>query len=299
MPRRRAATAPGSCSPCCSTSICRFFSRSTSDAGNVGRWTTSAKIANAGRGCASAPRSRSPRSRAATPPSSVTPRSPSALSIASAERVFVPRSIVRIDIAAVPGCAGRIGDGAGAGREADRHLRQVVALDDVDLEAVLELRRLHRRARRTACRRRTAAASSDRASIGRRPARGLREEAHDQAVRRVEPPLAPRPARRRPSARGSAPRSASNLPGSPRKVLYWFSRSALPPKPPMRSRPEMNWNSCLVLARSSSAWRRPGPGQQVQLTRDHLLDLGERTPVARRGDDQRSRRRSPASRSRR
>ena len=84
-------------------SIWRFFSRSTSAAGKVGRWMTSAKIANAG------PRLRVSTSKPiavcsrCTPPSSVTPRSPSALSIASAERVFVPMSIVRTTIAAVPG----------------------------------------------------------------------------------------------------------------------------------------------------------------------------------------------------
>ena len=48
-------------------------------------------------------------------------------------------------------------------------------------------------------------------------------------------------------------RSASSRPGSPVKVLYWFSTSALPPKPPMRSRPEMNSDSCLFFARSTSA----------------------------------------------
>ena len=39
------------------------------------------------------------------------------------------------------------------------------------------------------------------------------------------------------------------LRGSPRYVLYWLSRSALPPKPPMRSRPEMKLYSCFVFAR--------------------------------------------------
>jgi len=48
-------------------------------------------------------------------------------------------------------------------------------------------------------------------------------------------------------------RSSSTFPGSPRKTLYWFSTSALPPKPPMRSRPEMNSDSYFVFARSSSA----------------------------------------------
>ncbi len=48
-------------------------------------------------------------------------------------------------------------------------------------------------------------------------------------------------------------RSASILFGSPRKVLYWLSTSALPPNPPMRSSPETNSASCLVLERSSSA----------------------------------------------
>ena len=69
----------------------------------MGRWMTSARMANAGptlRVSTSKPTVANSRW---TPPSSVTPRSPSALSMASADRVFVPRSIVRMVIAAVPG----------------------------------------------------------------------------------------------------------------------------------------------------------------------------------------------------
>ncbi len=47
--------------------------------------------------------------------------------------------------------------------------------------------------------------------------------------------------------------SQSSLPGSPRSTLYWFSRSALPPNPPIPSSAVTKANSCFVLARDSSA----------------------------------------------
>ena len=104
---------------------------------------------------------------------------------------------------------------------------------------------------------------------------------------RVFEPAIDRLLRRRPaSARGSAPDRRRTCPGSPRKVLYWFSRSALPPKPPMRSRPEMNSDSCLVLARSSSAAVGPSFASRAISSVDDPLDSARRARAAPSHDDE-------------
>ena len=106
-------------------SSCRFFSRSTSAAGNVGCCTTSAMMASAG------PRLRFSTSKPTdaisrwTLPSSVAPRSPNAFSMSSALRVFVPMSMRPHRHRRGAVLARGIGDGAGARRDGDRHLRQI------------------------------------------------------------------------------------------------------------------------------------------------------------------------------
>ena len=71
------------------------------------------------------------------------PRSPSVLSMSSALSRLGPAAHHPRGQAAEAALAGGIGHAAGAGRQRDRHLRQLRPLDHEHLEAVRQLGRLH------------------------------------------------------------------------------------------------------------------------------------------------------------
>ena len=197
--RTRAASALASRSCCAIASSSRFFSRATSGSGNVGVLHDVRDDRERGRQVALQHVEADARALAAGAARRASCRGrASASSICSALRVFVPRSIDGRRQLRDAGLAGRVGHGAGSRHQRHVQLRQIVALDDQHLEAVLELRRLHRgrderpiRAERRLLR-----------SVERHRVRGARRllgmEADHGAVRRVRATRrrrrAPRPA---------------------------------------------------------------------------------------------------------
>ena len=177
--------------------------------------TTSATIAIAG---SRLRLSTSKETRALSRPAaavSATPRSPSASSISSALRVAVPMSICVAVRWASPPCRRDPPSAPARVDERDVDLRQLGALDDEQVHAVGQLRRLDRRRDEgpvDAGRRLLRAVDGDLGGA----ARLLDAEAHEQPVLRVEVLRHGLPHARPASRCGSAPCPTRACPGSPR-----------------------------------------------------------------------------------
>ena len=182
----RLTSASASLDCCASASSWRRRSRSNSLWGKIGWSTTSARMAIAGSRLALSTSSPICDVSLPAPPPRDVPRSPRSSSIWRAVlglRSPVDRPHRQVGDAFL---SDRIGEPARAGGDRQRDLRQIVSLDDEDLEPVIELRRLDvRRLEGPVCARIRFLGPIDGGSLGRSRCFGMEPE-HDALVR-VEP----------------------------------------------------------------------------------------------------------------